>query len=105
MAIVKTTAPGEDFPGKKKTNKPVPVNTGVRPGGVQTRPATTVGSKTFLQDTIAELKRVVWPSQEQRIAGTVVTIGLLIFFSLYIYGLDRLISVIFKALGLETDGK
>ena len=104
MAIVKTTAPGEDFPGKKNPNKPTPTPVATRPGG-QTRPATTVGSKTFLQDTIAELKRVVWPSQEQRIAGTVVTIGLLIFFSLYIFGLDRLISVIFTLLGLETDVK
>ena len=105
MAIVKTTAPGEDFPGKKKPNKDVPVKAGARPGGVQVRPANPATSKTFLQDTIAELKRVVWPSQEQRIAGTVVTIGLLIFFSLYISGLDRLISVIFTLLGLETEVK
>jgi preprotein translocase SecE subunit len=104
MAIVKTTAPGEDFPGKKKSDKPVTSQVATRPGN-QARPATTVGSKTFLQDTIAELRRVVWPSQEQRIAGTVVTIGLLIFFSLYIYGLDRLISVVFTLLGLETDVK
>ena len=102
MAIVKTTAPGEDFPGKKNPSKDVPAKPGARPGGVQVRPAPAVNSKTFLQDTITELKRVVWPSQEQRIAGTIVTIGLLIFFSLYIYGLDRLISVVFNALGLPT---
>ena len=102
MAIVKTTAPGEEFPGKKKPTKDVTVKAGTRPGGPQVRQGAPTGSKTFLQDTITELKRVVWPSQEQRIAGTIVTIGLLIFFSLYIYGLDHLISVIFNALELPT---
>ncbi len=102
MAIVKTTAPGEDFPGKKKPTKDVTPKAVTRPGGLQVRQGVpNVSGRTFLQDTITELKRVVWPSHEQRIAGTIVTIGLLIFFSLYIYGLDHLISVVFNLLGLE----
>lgn len=101
MAIVKTTAPGEDFPGKKKPNK----DTALKPARTLPQPrqgVPTTSGKTFLQDTVTELKRVVWPSQEQRIAGTIVTIGLLIFFSLYIYGLDSLITVLFNALDLPT---
>lgn len=101
MAIVKTTAPGEDFPGKNKPNKDVSVKAVTRPGGLQVRQgAPTASSKTFFQDTITELKRVVWPSREHCVAGTIVTIGLLIFFSLYIYGLDSLITVLFDLLEL-----
>lgn len=101
MAIVKTTAPGEEFPGKKNPSKDVTAKA-VRPAPSIKQGAPAVSSKSFIQDTATELKRVVWPSKEQCVAGTVVTIGLLIFFSLYIFGLDHLISVLFKALDLST---
>jgi preprotein translocase SecE subunit len=101
MAIVKTTAPGEEFPGKKNPKKDVQVKT-ARSAPQMKQGVPTGSGKSFIQDTITELKRVVWPSQEERIAGTIVTIGLLIFFSLYIFGLDRLITVLFNALNLPT---
>lgn len=102
MAIVKTTASGGNIPEKNNSSKTVTPKANPRTGGPQVRQGAPTNSKTFLQDTVTELKRVVWPSREQRMAGTLVTIGLLIFFSLYIFGLDRLISVIFSALELPT---
>ena len=57
-------------------------------------------SKPFVHDTIAELRRVVWPDREKVRAGTLVTIGLLIFFGLYISGLDLAANWLFHALGL-----
>ena len=60
--------------------------------------------KDFVNDTMAELKRVDWPTREERTAGTIVTILLLAFFSLYIFGLDNAINAIFSSLGiLPTD--
>ncbi len=68
------------------------------PGG--TSAASTSGSSgSFVQDTITELKRVEWPSKEKVRAGTIVTIGLLIFFSMYIFGLDFLAEQFFMLLG------
>lgn len=101
MAIVKTTASGAEIPEKKKdASKAVPVKSA--PRAALARPSMKPGdSNTFVQDTVAELKRVVWPSRETVRSGVLVTIGLLVFFSVYIYGLDQFFTVAFKALGLE----
>jgi preprotein translocase SecE subunit len=58
--------------------------------------------KTFINDTMAELKRVVWPTNEEVRAGTIVTVGLLVFFSLYIFVLDQLAEKLFAALGFYS---
>ena len=63
------------------------------------------GSKSFVNDTIAELRRVVWPNTETVRSGTIVTIGLLIFFGLYISGLDLAAQWLFKTLGLYPNLK
>jgi preprotein translocase SecE subunit len=70
------------------------------PGGAPL--AASDDSRSFVSDTLAELKRVVWPSKDEVVAGTVVTIGMLLFFSLYIFGLDKLASSFFKALGFYS---
>jgi preprotein translocase subunit SecE len=59
-------------------------------------------SGTFLQETLVELKRVVWPTREQVFSGTVVTIMLLIFFGAYIYGLDLFVKWLFTIIGLAS---
>jgi preprotein translocase subunit SecE len=56
-------------------------------------------SRNFFRDMITELKRVVWPTRDEVQAGTIVTLGLLIFFSLYIFGLDFLAERFFQSLG------
>ena len=53
-----------------------------------------------VQDTMTELRRVVWPTREKVQAGTIVTIGLLVFFGAYIFGLDSIINALFQALNL-----
>ena len=72
----------------------------IAPGRTQT-PAQTGGAPSaFLNDTITELRRVVWPTRAEVQAGTIVTIGLLIFFALYIFGLDYITNWLFHAIGL-----
>ncbi|RYG75364.1 preprotein translocase subunit SecE [bacterium] len=82
----------------------VPVTRPTRSAGVPVRQAPTSSSqaspKDFINDTMAELKRVDWPTREERNAGTIVTIGLLIFFALYILGLDSAARYLFIALGI-----
>ena len=118
MAIVKTTnregsgpENGETPPVLLDKTKSV-VNQGGRPlsarptrtPGMINRPAPQVSNtstpRDFWNDTLAELRRVVWPTKEERGAGTVVTIGLLVFFALFITGLDNLARVVFVALGI-----
>jgi preprotein translocase SecE subunit len=81
-----------------------------RPGGP--RPAVRTGAgqqaaapsdaRSLINDTMAELRRVVWPTNEEVRAGTIVTVMLLIFFSLYIFVLDYAADWIFHALGLYS---
>jgi preprotein translocase subunit SecE len=120
MAIVKTT-PREtgSGPDNGETSEPVRpidrtksvVNQGGSPAvraprtpGMINRPVPQVsqeaGPKDFVNDTIAELKRVTWPTKEERAAGTMVTILLLVFFALYIAGLDRLVQYVFQLVGI-----
>jgi len=120
MAIVKTT-PRETGSGPNNGETPevtAPVdrtksvvNQGGRPLARPTRQSGMVvrrqpesaqqpKPKDFIDDTVNELKKVVWPTPQERVAGTIVTIGLLAFFSLYILGLDSLFRVIFEALGI-----
>jgi preprotein translocase subunit SecE len=102
MAIVKTTASGGNVPEKNNPSNTSPARPTPRAGGgVGVRQgAQPTDRKAFVHDTVAELKRVVWPTREQVRSGVIVTIGLLVFFSLYIFGLDRLFNAIFTALGL-----
>jgi preprotein translocase SecE subunit len=67
------------------------------PGGAPVHAPDT--SRNFFGDMMTELKRVVWPSREEVQSGTIVTLGLLIFFSLYIAGLDFLAERFFQSLG------
>ena len=119
MAIVKTTTRETGKTGSSGESTPtVPLDktkSVVRQGGSPTgRPTRTPGviqrpqqttskpasPKDFVSDTITELKRVVWPTKEERISGTIVTIGLLVFFSIYIAGLDTLARMVFIGLGI-----
>lgn len=122
MAIVKTTpretgngdaageSPSQGISRSVDRTKSV-VNQGGRP---QARPARVPGqmarpnsaqqqiaqggARNFWNDTLVELKRVVWPTKEERAAGTIVTIGMLIFFALFITGLEYAVSHLFQVL-------
>ena len=73
----------------------------VRPGAGQ-QAAAPSDARSLIHDTMAEMRRVVWPTNEEVRAGTIVTIMLLIFFSLYIFVLDYAADWIFHALGLYS---
>jgi preprotein translocase SecE subunit len=60
--------------------------------------------RSLISDTRAELNRVVWPTLEEVRSGTIVTIGLLIFFGLYIFVLDYAAEWLFHAMGMYARG-
>lgn len=120
MAIVRTTpresGSGPDDGENTVVGKPVDrtksvVNQGGRPlarpsrtPGMAARPGTTgpqqKGSRAFVQEVLNELRKVVWPTREARNNGTLITIGLLLFFSLYIFSLENGIRYLFENLNI-----
>jgi len=101
MAIVRTTtSPGEVPDPKKQTpTKPIARATAGRTLAPN-RSQAPAKPGAFINDTMTELRRVVWPPRDQVRSASIVTVGLLIFFGLYIYGLDRGIEWIFRSIGL-----
>ena len=54
-----------------------------------------VGPVTFLQETIAELRKSVWPSREETARLTMVVIVVSIVMGFYLGGLDRVFAETF----------
>jgi len=49
-------------------------------------------SREFLTQVRAEMKRVTWPSQKEVYATTVIVILTSVFFGLYLFGVDLVLS-------------
>jgi preprotein translocase SecE subunit len=109
MAIVRTTPKETNTTGaappavKPKASAQTPQRVAGRAGLAQraSQPATSAERGQFFSDVRTELRRVVWPSRETVRSGVIVTIGLLIFFAIYIFGLDviaeRLLGALFSS--------
>ena len=118
MAIVRTTKEtnigGTAPPTPADKTKSVVAKTSVRTPARQPvrRPVVAPGQqaqarrsgKDFLLDTWAELHRVVWPTWREVEAGTIVTIGLLVFFAAYIFVLDIAAKWVLTGIGLPFKG-
>ena len=63
-------------------------------------------TRTFLSEVRQELKRVTWPSRREVYATTIVVILTSLFFGLYLFAVDLVISSgvnwLFRVLGVET---
>lgn len=57
-------------------------------------------AQSFTHDVIQELRHVSWPVRAEIMAATLVTIGLVSFFAVYIGGLNMIVSNLFHLLGL-----
>jgi preprotein translocase SecE subunit len=54
----------------------------------------------FFIETQAELQKVSWPTRDELIGSTVVVIVCLVILSLYIFGVDWVVSSVMEAIGL-----
>ncbi len=48
--------------------------------------------KQFIGEVIAELNKIEWPSFEEFVGSTIVTLLLVVFFALFIGGVDKALS-------------
>jgi preprotein translocase SecE subunit len=85
-------APGGQ-PPKKTQRGTLPPGGGDR-GGRQSRTGSTAPgfvarTTTFLRDTRAEMRRVSWPTMNEVKNTTIITLIAVIFFALYLFGVDR----------------
>jgi preprotein translocase subunit SecE len=104
MAIVRTTSKETSTTGaappavKPKAPAQTPQRVAGRTlPGRTAQPTTSAERGQFFSDVKAELRRVTWPSRETVRSGVIVTIGLLVFFALYIFGLDVIAGRLFEA--------
>jgi preprotein translocase subunit SecE len=48
----------------------------------------------YINDVVAELKKVVWPSKDTLVSSTVVVIVISLLFAVYILGVDKILNQI-----------
>jgi len=88
-AAIAPAAPGGEPPKKTKrgTLPPGGGGRGGRPRSVT--PGFFARTAQFLRDTRAEMRRVTWPNANEVKNTTIITLIAVIFFALYLFGVDR----------------
>ena len=94
-------APGGE-PPKKTERGMVPPGGGDR-GGRHSRSATATPGFVdrlthFLRDTRAEMRRVSWPTMIEVRNTTIITLVAVVFFAIYLFGVDRVWSFLIEHL-------
>ena len=59
----------------------------------------------YLSEVQTELRKTTWPSKQELIASTQVVLGLLVVVGLYIWGVDMILSFVFRFLHLGPGAK
>jgi len=60
--------------------------------------AQAVGGQDFVRGVITELRRVTWPTQEEWVSATILTIGLVVGIGLFTYLADQLFGWVFSVI-------
>lgn len=83
-------APGGEPPKKTKRGTVPPAGGGGRSSRSATAaPGFVTRLTQFLRDTRAEMRRVSWPTATEVRNTTIITLIAVIFFALYLFGVDR----------------
>ena len=82
-------APGGEPPKKVKRGALPPGGGGRGGRGRTTTPGFFARTAQFLRDTRAEMRRVSWPTANEVKNTTIITLIAVIFFALYLFGVDR----------------
>jgi preprotein translocase SecE subunit len=62
----------------------------------QRKAAARVSGQDFVRGVIAEMRRVTWPTRDEWVSATVLTIGLVIGVGLFTFILDQLFGALFN---------
>ena len=60
----------------------------------------TAGVSVDARGIITELRRVTWPTRDEWVAATVLTVGLVVVIGLFTFGLDQLFGWVFDQIHL-----
>ncbi len=91
---MKSTPKGPGTPARAaSTNRP-----GTRPATTAARAKNSAATQEFFRGIISEMKRVTWPSREEWVAATILTVLLVVGVGLFTYLVDLLFGEIFKLL-------
>ena len=50
----------------------------------------------YIKDSVAEIKKVVWPSRNDTVRMTMFVIAFTCVFTIFIYGVDTLLGIVFN---------
>ncbi len=64
----------------------------------QKKSAQTAARNDFVAGVIAELRRVTWPTRDEWVSATVLTIALVVGIGLFTFALDQLFGFLFNLL-------
>ena len=70
----------------------------------QKKAAQRIAGQDFVRGVIAELRRVTWPTREEWISATILTIGLVVGIGLFTFVLDQLFGWLFSLIHPITTG-
>jgi preprotein translocase SecE subunit len=62
----------------------------------QRKAATSAAGQDFVRGVIAEMRRVTWPTRDEWVSATVLTIGLVVGVGLFTFVLDQLFGALFN---------
>ena len=71
---------------------------GRRPAGPADRAARQASAERFIRDLVSEMRRVTWPTRQEGVSATILTIGLVVVIGMYTYLFDQLFGWIFGIL-------
>jgi len=70
----------------------------------QKRTAQSMAGGDFIRGVIAELRRVTWPTRDEWISATILTISLVIGIGLFVFLVDQLFGWLFSLIHPVTAG-
>ena len=86
-------APGGSPDGGKKKTAPAAQG---RSTATAVRAASKMSAQEFVRGVWLELRRVTWPTREEWVSATVLTVVLVVAIGLFTYGADQLFGWIFS---------
>jgi preprotein translocase subunit SecE len=93
---MKSTPKGPGTPARAtSTNRPAPA----RPGATTaTRAKNSRATQDFFRGIVSEMRRVTWPSREEWVAATILTVVLVVGVGVFTYVVDLAFGEIFSFL-------
>ena len=96
---MKSTPKGPGVPARAAaTNRPGTRPAATRPAATATRARNTRATQEFFRGIVSEMRRVTWPSREEWVAATILTVVLVVGVGVFTYVVDLAFGWIFSLL-------